>query len=178
MSVEQRHVMSLPGVPKPLFVIPDKVIEEPLNGVPTLWCVERKLTTGDNPNWLRRWTMDLQTTLQCLAVEQALDKPVAGVYLEQVVVTRKRKKEISWLPQPIHQIVFWPPRAVFKSDIAKRDAVATVQGVWKEMIWRYSVGLQREPRTISCKDCHLTSVCSGNAQANWIDLDEVKHGQA
>jgi hypothetical protein len=143
-----------------LSCIPDKVVQNKYSG--QIWIVERKTTARDDASWDRKWALDAQTTAEVIAVEKTLDKPVAGVYLEQVVVTRKRNSTwTSPLPQPIHNFTHYPWRPVPKSEHVKNELLRFGEGIDAEIRWRYSTGREWDTNYASCERCEAKDVCLG-----------------
>ena len=159
-----------------LHTIPDKVVRHRETG--EIWVVERKTTSRDDSNWSNKWTLNPQTTAEIIAVEKTLDKPVAGVYIEPVVVTRKNSTK--WddpYPQPIHNFTHHPWRAVSKSPFLKGEWIRYAEGLVAEMKWRDINNLAWEPNYNSCPDCRMAPYCSGkldpeDPQVGLVPLDD------
>jgi len=150
-----------------LVVIPDKVIRDLNTG--ELWVVERKTTSRDDAQWDRKWRLNFQTTAQVIAVEHELKAPVAGVLIEQVVITRKRSKSHDGpLPQPIHRVTFNPHRPVPKTPHLKAEAATYMESAVKELNWRRTYHRGWDPNYNNCERCDMQDVCTGQQQ-----LDDV-----
>jgi hypothetical protein len=163
-------------VPLGKFVLsctPDKVIRDLDTG--GIWVVERKTTGRDDSNWDRKWALNPQTTAEVVAVEKTLDKPVAGVYIEQVVVTRKRLA--TWpknAPQPLHQHTQYPWRPVPKSQHVKDEFIRFGESVVAELRWRYTTDRMWDTNYASCERCEAKDICLGRRHPTEIleALDE------
>ena len=147
----------------PTFVLhtsPDKVIRH--RETEEIWVVERKTTSRDDSNWLNKWTLNPQTTAEIVALEKTLDKPVSGVYIEPVVVTRKQSTKWNEpYPQPIHNFTHYPWRAVSKSPFLKGEWIRYAEGLVQEMRWRDLHDLSWEPNYNNCPDCRMVHYCTG-----------------
>jgi hypothetical protein len=143
-----------------LSCVPDKVVLDHDDG--SIWVVERKTTQRDDSSWLNKFALNAQTTAEVIAVEKTLDKPVAGVYLEQVVVTRKRGANWSSpLPQPIHSHTQYPWRPVPKSQHVKDEFIRFGEGIVSELRWRYTQGREWDVNYANCERCEARDVCLG-----------------
>jgi hypothetical protein len=143
-----------------LSCIPDKVVRDLETG--EIWVVERKTTSRDDSMWVNKFALNAQTTAEVLAVEKTLDKPVAGVYLEQVVVTKKRAA--NWTkpyPQPIANFTHHPWRPVPKSQHVKDEFVRFGEGIVEEIRWRNTNGREWDTNYASCERCEAKDVCLG-----------------
>ncbi len=162
-----------------LSCIPDKVVQH--NETGAIWVVERKTTQRDDASWDKKWALNAQTTAEVLAVEKTLDKPVAGVYLEQVVVTRKRSALwTSPLPQPINSFAHYPWRPVPKSQHVKDEFIRFGESVVSEIRWRYGTGREWDTNYASCERCEAKDVCLGRVHPAEVleALDEDYVGKA
>lgn len=143
-----------------LSCIPDKVVRHRESG--EVWVVERKTTMRDDSSWDRKWALNAQTTAEVLAVERTLDKPVTGVYIEQVVVTRKRSTNwTAGIPQPINSFTHHPWRPVPKSQHVKDEFVRFGEGIVEEIRWRNKSGREWDTNYANCERCEAKDVCLG-----------------
>jgi hypothetical protein len=148
--------------------IPDKIVEYD----DELWVVERKTTSRDDKKWLRQWGLNFQTTLEVVVAEAHYERPVKGVWIEQVLVTRKRAKnrdpveELAGLPQRIHRIECSSPRPVDKTPFVKREAIEFVRGCVEELKWRHRTGRENDPNYTNCQRCSLHDMCKGKVTAD------------
>ena len=144
-----------------LSCIPDKVVQHDETG--EIWVVERKTTMRDDASWDRKWALNAQTSAEVLAVQKTLDKPVTGVYIEQVVVTRKRSA--NWnekhIPQPINSFTHYPWRPVPKSQHVLDEFVRFGEGIVEEIRWRNKYGREWDTNYASCERCEAKDICLG-----------------
>lgn len=161
-----------------LKCIPDKVVSDAGGN---LWVVERKTTSRDDSEWQRQWVLNHQTTCEAIAAELHYNRPIQGVLIEQVVVTRKRAK--VWphypLPQPIHSATWHPWRPVPKSQHVKNDCIRFLEDIVLELSHRVNEWLLNSdimaaaPNPANCHRCSLHGVCRGAIQPDDI-LTQVR----
>jgi hypothetical protein len=145
----------------PVKCIPDKVVEE----YDKLWVVERKTTQRDDQSWHRQWALNFQTTMEVMIAESHYQRPVEGVIIEQVKITRKRAK--NWpegQPQDISKVEVAAPRPVPKTPFIKAEAKQFLAAVMDELRWRHKTGHQWDANYVNCPKCEMFGICSGRRQ--------------
>ena len=163
ISLEKAYHAEFPSFH--LITKPDKVVRDLETGL--VWVVERKTTKRDDSQWANKWRMNMQTTAEVIAVEKNLDEIVAGVYLEPVVVTRRKSKTWSWnTPQPIANFTHYPWRPVPKPDFIRREWERWAEDKVAELKWRYQTGREWEGHLLHCGDCRMNKYCSGLVKAD------------
>lgn len=171
VSLEKRYGIDLGrGIAAPK---PDGVIRE--SG--ELWVIERKTTQQEGAEFEKRFRVDLQTTLEVMAVEAATGEKVAGVYLLPVKYTRKKSK--LWdsdFPQPLHRVTFTEPRPVPKSQAVRSQMELGFDQMLEE-IEEKRINKRWLQNHKSCMmgrwPCDLYDLCWGKASiADFIDRPE------
>lgn len=155
-----------------LVCVPDKVVRD--LGTGALWVIERKTTSRNDSGWLRQWRLNFQTTAEVLAVEAHFREPVAGVYIEQVVITRRRNKSVVGL-QALANVTYHTPKPVQKSDHIKAEGRAYLKAKVRELRWRARTDSMWVPRYGSCKGCDYEDICAGRVQANDVLVTVPRH---
>lgn len=168
LEVESKLSMKIEGYP--VQCIPDKVVQDP---DARLWVVERKTTSRDDQDWLDQWFLNFQTTMEVILAEHHFQRPVQGVYIEQITITRRRVKGLpKGVPQDISKVIFHPPRPVSKDNFIKAEAKRFVVETLKELAWRHAEGLQWTANYSNCQStygaCEMADVCAGLKKAEEV----------
>lgn len=147
-----------------MLTIPDKVIRVLSDS--SIWIVERKSTSRDDSGWHNKWPGNPQTTAEVVVVEKALGEPVAGVYIEPVVVTRKRNQTWDFpYPQPINNFTIYPWRAIDKTPIIRQAWLDYVNDVVDDMRSRDgNPDRLWAPNLVNCELCDYQPYCNGRKQ--------------
>ena len=155
-----------------------------------LWVAEWKLTERDDAEWRNRWRMDGQTTLQVLAAEAHYARPVKGLLILPVLISRKRAKDSqssrSVVGRPLCRIERPEPRWVPKnSETLRRNYIERLAALAREYRWRRAT--KTWPTTgmdsRQCDDCRMAGICSGQESLKRLsrrpesDLDRLRKGK-
>jgi hypothetical protein len=112
-----------------------------------------------------------------MIAESHYQRPVEGVIIEQVKITRKRQKNVpEGQPQDLNKAEVAPPRAVPKTPFIKAEAKEFLAATMAELRWRHHTGHQWDANYINCPSCEMFSVCSGRRQPEdaLVPLDRGK----